>query len=164
MPLYYTGPPPVQPIRLKAVPAKLILPRRRFLLACLAPIRLRAADSFDWAAFFGQLSAALSESNARAFLRQFDQGMKGYGELELAIHALVSQYAVGNEIEKLGESGEGNAREMELDWFLEILDKDTQMALVQRRMRVKCTVTKKGRQWRITSFEPLALFSLPSAA
>jgi len=53
---------------------------------------------------------------------------------------------------------------VELDWFLEILDKDTQMSIMQRRMRVKCTVTKKGRQWRITAFEPLALFSLPSAA
>lgn len=122
-----------------------------------------AAADFEWAPFFEEISAALSEGNAKEFLRHFDPEMEGYADLERTVRALVGQYAVGNEIEKREQSSEGGAERLELDWFLEVLDKDSQMALARRREWVKCTVAKQGRRWRITQFTPLELFRLPGS-
>ncbi len=134
--------------------------RRGLLLAWVAA-PLLADDAQEIWDLFTQMASALSEGNAVQFLRGFDPSMPGYRTLEANVTALVNQAQVQSSIEVLSDEGNGAARSVELDWFLQLVSQQDAAGSVRRRERVRCKVVKQARKWHITAFEPLALFAPP---
>lgn len=125
----------------------------RLLLAVAA---LATAETPEMVTFVRTTAAALAEAhddhNARQFLDRFDSAMPGFATLRDEVEELVARAEVGSAIEIATETGDENRRVLELDWVLEIQDKPP------RRKVVQCTVEKRGKDWKITSLEPIDFF------
>ena len=136
--------------------------RRAFLIAGTV-WALRADDASDVWELFTDMAAALGNSEPDEFLRAFDRNMPGYADLEMNIPALLLAYDAHLSIELLNEAGDSIARTVELDWFLQIVEKQDTGGITRRREIVKCRLVKEKKKWRINSFEPLSLFALPKS-
>lgn len=121
----------------------------------------RAAAPPDVLDFFRATAEALSlshsedpcfPSSARPFLDRFDPSMPGYAELRDDVEALVAVARVGSAIEIIVDDGDDRKRSLELDWVLEVEDRQP------RRQVLKCTIERRGKKWAITSLEPLDFF------
>jgi len=134
--------------------------RKALLTVAVAPL-LCADEAQDVRDFFGQLESALSEGNADQFMKGFDRSMPGYDKLAANVEALVQQQDVQSSIEVLNDDGTDSARMLELDWFLQFVQPKQGGDVVRRRVEVHCTLVKQGKRWRITSLEPLSLFTPP---
>jgi len=142
--------------------------RRGLIFAVLAgpfcaPLRtpLYADDDADVWDLLSRVAAALSEGNAIEFLKAFDRSMPGYSTLEANIAALVRDYMVGSTIEPITEEGNSQARTLDLDWFLELVEQQDNTNLTRRREKVRCRVVKMAKKWEIVNIEPLSFFAPP---
>ncbi|HEY1239882.1 MAG TPA: hypothetical protein VGF16_04960 [Bryobacteraceae bacterium] len=135
--------------------------RRGLLLTGLA-CALRADDADQiWEVFTG-MAAALSESKPEEFMQAFNSAMPGYDDLRRNVTALLLAYDAHSSIELVDETGDGAVRTLQLDWFLQLVEKqDTAARLTRRREPVRCQLVK-NKKWRISSFEPLTLFAPPA--
>jgi hypothetical protein len=122
-----------------------------FAIAALA-----MPDSPEMVTFLRSTAAALAEAHdehdARTFLDHFDRAMPGFATLRQQVEELVARAGVGSAIEIATESGDENRRTLELDWVLEIQDQRP------RRKVVKCTIERRGKDWKFTTLEPLDFF------
>jgi hypothetical protein len=134
---------------------------RRGLIFAVLAAPLCADDSSDVWALLSQVAAALAQGNVVEFLQAFDRNMPGYQTLETDVSALVREYEVGSTIEPLNDEGEGETRTVELDWFLELVEQQDETNITRRRDRVRCRVVKTGKNWKITSLDPLSFFAPP---
>ena len=137
---------------------------RRALLATLAASRLRADDAQQVWDLFTQLAAALSAGNPGEFMQYFDRAMPGYETLRADVSGLLLGYEVHSSIELLNDEGTGAARMVELDWFLQIVERLDTAGTTRRRERVRCRLAKQGKKWRITALDPLTFFAPPKPA
>jgi hypothetical protein len=95
---------------------------------------------------------ALVKQDAQAFLDRVDPNMPGYEKLRGQIQEMVAAEAVASTIDVITDEGDEHKRELQLDWLLRIGDGEP------RRQIVKCTVEKRGKQWKITALEPIEFF------
>jgi hypothetical protein len=130
------------------------------LVALVWPVH--ANDDQDIWDVLTQAASALSEGNARNFLAAFDRAMPGYNTLDANVSALLDQCQVQSSIEILRQEGTGAMRNVELDWFLQVVEQHETAEVVRRRERVRCRLARQGKKWRITSLEPLSLFAPPA--
>ena len=130
--------------------------RRGLLLACAA-LPLCADDAQEIWDLFTALAAALSAGNSAEFLRHFDRSMPGYEMLQRDVTALVLQADLHSSIELLGNEGHS----VELDWYLQVVQKEDAGGSAERRERVRCRLEKQNKRWRIVSFAPLSFFTPP---
>ena len=137
---------------------------RRGLLLALVASRLRADDAQQVWDLFTQLASALSAGNPVEFMQPFDRAMRGYETLQAEIAGLLLQTEVHSSIELLSDEGDAVARSVELDWFLQIVEKNDTGGVTRRRERVRCRLTKPKKKWQIVSIEPLAFFAPPNPA
>jgi hypothetical protein len=107
-----------------------------------------------WDLLSGSLGS-LGEGNSANFLAAFDRAMPGYGQLRDNVAGLLDQGDVGSSVELASSQGDSLRRTLELDWALSVAQRDTGIAMFQRRGRVKCQVELQGGKWRIVAFEPL---------
>jgi hypothetical protein len=107
---------------------------------------------------FRNVSEALANRDADAFLDQFDRKMPEYDKLRDEIQELFGMaQEIGSTVDVITDEGvthedEGQKRMLELDWLLKI-DNDG-----PRRQIVKCQVEKQGKKWKITALEPVEFF------
>jgi len=134
--------------------------RRAFLIAGAA-WALRADDAADVWDLFTAMAAALSDSEPGQFLQAFNPAMPGFDDLRENVSALLLAYDVHSSIELVDETGDGAARTVRLDWFLQLVDKQIAGGVTRRREQVRCQLVK-NKKWRISSFEPLSLFAPPA--
>jgi len=106
--------------------------------------------------FFASTAGALADNNSQVFLAAFDRDMPGYAKLHDEIDGLLAAYAVGSTIEVVNDAGDDRKRTLELDWVLSITGENA--GATQRREIVKCRIEKQGKQWKITSLEPIEFF------
>jgi hypothetical protein len=104
-------------------------------------------------------AAALSQGNLTEFLDTFDRSMAGYQRLAANVAALLGQYEVQSSIELLRDEVSGEARMVELDWFLQLEEQRDGGAVTRRRERVHCRLEKRGKKWKIIAIEPLVFFA-----
>lgn len=133
---------------------------RRGLLLAAAACVLRADDADQIWDLFTAMAGALSNSDPEQFLQAFNPGMPGFEDLRQNVTALLLAYDVHSSIELANESGDSTAQTVQLDWFLELVDKQN-AGVTRRREQVRCQLVK-NKKWRITSFEPLSLFAPPA--
>ena len=130
--------------------------------ALAAPLALADSAADAWQAI-ADAASALSSGSAPEFLAAFDSAMPGFEILRRNVTALVQQNDLQSGIEPVTNEGSGEARALELDWQLQLTSHEEPPRVVQRHETVKCRLEKRGRKWRIVSFEPAALFAPPGA-
>ena len=101
----------------------------------------------------------LINDDPASFLDSFDRNMPGYAVLQDNVKGLLAAYNVGATIEEIADAGGDQKRTVELDWLLILSQKGATNAPQQtRRQVVKCTVERRGKQWKITALEPVDFF------
>jgi hypothetical protein len=93
-----------------------------------------------------------NEPDARPFFENFDSAMPGFATFRDEIEALVNTDPVGTQIEVLSDEGDDHVRHLQLDWILEIDDRQP------RRKIVKCTIERRKGHWKITALDPIDFF------
>ncbi len=108
---------------------------------------------------FTSTAEALINDDAASFLDSFDRNTPGYAALQGNVKGLLAAYNVGATIEEIADEGDGHKRTVELDWLLILTQKGATNSPQQtRRQAVKCTVERRGKQWKITALEPVDFF------
>jgi hypothetical protein len=131
----------------------------RIVLLLLASTLALADTAADVLNVFTSAAEALINDDAAAFLDRFDGKMPGYAALQNNVTGLLAAYEVGATIEEVSDQGDDNKRTVELDWLLLASQKGAANSPQEtRRQVVKCTVERRGKQWKITSLEPVDFF------
>lgn len=131
---------------------------RTALLLLVATFAL-ADTAADVLNVFTSAAEALINDDPASFLDRFDRNMPGYAALQNNVQGLLAAYDVGATIEEITDEGDDHKRTVELDWLLILKQKGATNSPQQtRRQVVKCTVDRRGKQWKITALEPVDLF------
>jgi hypothetical protein len=109
--------------------------------------------------FFRSVTETLANDDWRGFMGKFDRSMPGYATLQAEIEGLTAGQEIGSTIEVVNDEGDNQKRTLELDWLLLINDKgDAAAGQGSRRQIVKCTIERRGKQWKITALDPIEFF------
>ena len=113
----------------------------------------------DVTRFLRTAAEALTGDDASGFLAMFDSSMPEYGTLRGLVQGLLAGHDVGSSIEVVNDEGDNQKRTLELDWLLITSEKAANHSNgISRRQIVKCRIERRGRQWKITAFEPVEFF------
>jgi len=102
-------------------------------------------------------------ANAAKFMDAFDPSMPGYAQLKDNVLAMEQSGDVESGVDLVKNEGDDRERTIEVDWLLNVVSRETNVAAVQRHQQVTCRLEKQGKKWRITSLEPRTLFAPPGA-
>jgi hypothetical protein len=105
------------------------------------------------------MAASLSAGNVKAFLAAFDPAMPAYEKLRANVTALVAQVEVESFVDVAGDEGDAQRRTVELNWRMRLKRNSDATASPGRDRRIKCSVAKQGRKWRITSLDAVEFFA-----
>ena len=131
----------------------------RIALLLLVATFALADTAADVLNVFTSAAEGLINDDAASFLDRFDRNMPGYAALQNNVEGLLAAYDVGATIEEITDEGDDHQRTVELDWLLILKQKGATNSPQQtRRQVVKCTVERRGKQWKITALEPVDLF------
>ena len=131
---------------------------RSALLLLVATFAL-ADSAADVLSVFTSAAEGLINDDSASFLDSFDRNMPGYAALQENVKGLLAAYTVGATIEEITDEGDDRKRTVELDWLLILTQKGATNSPQQtRRQVVKCTVERRGKQWKITALEPVDFF------
>jgi len=131
---------------------------RTALLVLVATFAV-ADSTADVLNVFTSAAEGLINDDAASFLDRFDSNMPGYAILQDNVTGLLATYNVGATIEEITDEGDDRKRTVELDWLLILTQKGATNSPQQtRRQVVKCTVERRGKQWKITALEPVDFF------
>jgi hypothetical protein len=131
---------------------------RTTLLLLVATFAL-ADSAADVLNVFTNAAEGLINDDAASFLDSFDRTMPGYAALQDNVKGLLAAYEVGATIEEIADQGDDSKRTVELDWLLILTQKGATNSPQQtRRQVVKCTVERRGKQWKVTGVEPVDFF------
>jgi hypothetical protein len=148
---------------------------RRTLLALPFAMRLRADSARDVWDVLGEAAHELSQGNATAFMDCFDPKMPGYEQLRADVAALIREApppssraatergGIYSSLDLVSDQGDDRARDLELDWTLDIRQAEGSMGATRRRQNVKIRAAKTGKKWRIVAFEPAGFFAPPES-
>ncbi|MGH9559255.1 MAG: hypothetical protein ACRD30_08435 [Bryobacteraceae bacterium] len=135
--------------------------KRALMLLAMAAVAM-AQTRPDVLDFFESLAHALSNAHSGGdqgtsdigpFLDKFDPAMPGYAKLRNDVEELAVRSEIGSAIEVVSDQGNDRGRTVELDWVLEAEGQRP------RRKIVKCTIERKKKDWKITSFDPIGFFA-----
>ncbi len=108
---------------------------------------------------FTSAAEGLINDDPASFLDGFDRNVPGYGALQDNVKGLLAAYNVGATIEVISDEGDDHQRKVQLDWLLILTQKGAINGPQQtRRQVVKCTVERRGKQWKVTALEPIDFF------
>jgi hypothetical protein len=108
---------------------------------------------------FTAAAEGLVNDDPASFLDSFDGNMPGYAALQDNVKGMLAAYDAGATIEVITDEGDDHKRTVELDWLLILTQKGATNSPQQtRRQVVKCTVERRGKQWKITALEPVDFF------
>ena len=138
--------------------------RRAAILAICGAAPAFAADpAQDVWEVVTAMAAALGVADPGAFLAACDSGMPSYQTLRANISALVAQADIESGIDPVRNEGTDTAREVEVDWQLQLIDRSGLQRVTRRRENIKLRFEKRGRKWKVVSLEPVAFFAPLSA-
>jgi hypothetical protein len=131
---------------------------RTALLLLLSTVVL-ADPTADVLNVFSAAAEALTNDDSSAFLDNFDRDMPQYAALRSNIEGLLAGHEVGSTIEVVTDEGDDEKRIVSLDWLLVTSEKNAVNGDQQTRRRiVKCSLERRGKQWRITALDPIDFF------
>ena len=109
------------------------------------------------------MAAALGTGDAGEFLAMCDPGTPGYALLRANVTALVAQADVESGIDPVQNTGDDRARQIVVDWQLQLVDRSALQRVTRRREAVTCALAKRRGKWKVISIEPVAFFAPVSA-
>src|ERR1700719_4534937 len=131
---------------------------RTALLLIVSTLAL-ADSAADVLNVFTSAAEGLINDDSASFLDSFDRNMPGYAELQDNVKGLLAADELGATIEEISDEGDDQKRTVALDWLLILkLKGSVNSPQETRRQVVKCTVERRGKQWKITAFEPIDFF------
>ena len=107
---------------------------------------------------FQQAARALSDRKPAALWLLFDPAMPGYKQFRTSSEALLRAVEPEAAITVVKDEGDDAARSVELDWRMELVQRERFPSTTERNATVKCRLENRGGSWRIVSFAPLDLF------
>lgn len=123
-------------------------------LLVISAVMAAAQTPGDVLDLFRRVSEALSEKNSSSFFDKFDSKMPQYETLRLEVEPLLASDAqIGSSIDIASDQGDDQKRSLELDWVLEISDREPKRAIV------KCQIERQGTKWKITALDPVEFFA-----
>ena len=130
-------------------------------LTLLLSIGSSGASSTDVLDFVSAMAGDLSNNDLKEFLQRVDPAMPGYSIFKEDLETLLSAKDVESEIEVIADQGDERDREVELDWVLITRDKEViNGRQLTQRVRVKCSLKRERRKWKLSAFAPIRLFKL----
>jgi len=132
---------------------------RRSLLLLLCVPALKADERSEIVEWLGKFAGHLTEENPEGFLRLCGKQLRG--TLEANIRALVQHYQIASSIAVLSVAGEGDTRQVELDWYLELASRANLNATTRRRERLQLTLERAKKGWTVLQMQPVTLFTPP---
>jgi len=130
--------------------------RTALLLISMVALADSSADVLN---VFSAAADSLTNDDSAAFLDHFDRNMPDYAAFRGNIEGLLAAYEVGSTIEVVTDEGTDEKRTVSLDWLLVTSEKNAVNGNQQTRRRiVKCTLERRGKQWRITTLTPINFF------
>src|SRR5579863_7716407 len=131
----------------------------RTALLLLVSTLVLADTAADVLNVFTSAAEGLINDDSASFLDQVDRDMPAYAVLQDNVKGLLATYDVGSTIEEITDQGDDRKRTVELDWLLILKQKGAANSpQLTRRQVVKCTVERRGKQWKITALEPIDFF------
>lgn len=107
---------------------------------------------------------ALRDRKPAALWLLFDRSMPGYSRLRRESDALLELARAESTIQVVKNEGDDRARNLELDWRMEIVQELDVASTTRRQATVKCRLEQRDRAWRIVRFEPAGFFAPTHAA
>jgi hypothetical protein len=110
----------------------------------------------------GGLSGSATDKMARAdnntfkFMSVFDRSMRNFQQLRQNVLSLEQSGDIESTIDLISNTGDDRARTLQVDWTIQMTSPMTGIAAFQRHETVTCRVEKRGKNWRITSLEPVS--------
>lgn len=132
--------------------------RRAWLLSCAAAFG-QQEDRQEFVDFFGLLAARLSQEGIEDFLKAFSKKFAERERLTSDVRALALVAEVASSVEVLSVNGEGDSREVRLDWFLELRPRSESGELRRRKETLTVKLARRKRNWEIVELQPVAFFS-----
>ena len=135
------------------------LPHIVCVLVMLLVTPLARADAHTEALdLIASMTAALSDDDAPAFLKELDKSMPGYDRIEHAIPELLDQGPIACSVQPLTDAGDDSRRTLDLDWYMEIRNVSETAPIVRRRGIIHFRIEKHDKHWRVTSLDPVSFF------
>jgi hypothetical protein len=146
---------------------------RRAMLFVLAAARARAAAdpaSQVWNVLTA-MANALTVSDSAAFLLYFDPHMAGFDDFRLAVEGLLKEFSVNSSISPIENEGNDRSRTLKVDWSMHLVSlngvdqvthsEDDLDQVTQREDNVTLKMERRGRKWKVVSFQPANFFQAP---
>jgi hypothetical protein len=121
-----------------------------------APPRGRQA----WDTVFA-FASALQNEELQPQMEQFNRSMPDYADLKNAITALWTRYRIEPSLDLKSNEGDDAHRTLQIDWLLTLNNPQDPVHSTRREQSVVCVVEKRGNAWKIVSFSPASLFTVP---
>jgi hypothetical protein len=112
-------------------------------------------------AVLADLATALSQGDAVAAIAAFHKSMKSYGSVSANIEALTAQFEILCAIDVVSESGTGDERTLDVDFFIQMKGRTGGNA-ERRRERVQLRLLKTRGRWFIADLSPPSILEPPS--
>ncbi len=135
-----------------------MISRRSLLLLIAAP--LLGDERSEIVEWLGKFAGYLTQDNPESFLRACAKDLRG--QIETNLRALVNNNEVASSISVLSIAGEGDKRQVELDWYLQLAPKGLPASSVRRRERLKLTIERVKKGWSVLEMDPVTLFQPPA--
>jgi hypothetical protein len=113
-----------------------------------------------WDAVFAFAQTLGSDTGAPA-MEEFDRGMPGFEALKQAVDGLWAAYKIEPSLELVSNEGDDSERTLRVVWSMSIGDQQNRANTVTRQRTVEWRVAKRGKAWRIVSFDAPDLFAAP---
>ncbi|MGH9628263.1 MAG: hypothetical protein ACRD7E_07990 [Bryobacteraceae bacterium] len=128
--------------------------RRSLLLAPASAFAVRAQTRAEILDLITPLASGLSDGDPGLFMKQISPAMPDYSKLRDSVYALTQQFVATSSIELIRHQ-DGEA---ELDWYMQIVSRETEAIVDRRREAVSVRVGKDG---KIVSISPIGFFAPP---
>ena len=145
-----------------------IIGRRRFFILCvrgaafgaaLCPGASGAAEEETPFSRLAKLATYLSQNSVPEALACFDSTMKDYALIEADIGAIGAQTDVVCAIDVVEEKGEGDERNLDTDWFVELRSQADGGPVERRRERVQIEMKRFRSTWKIVAMTPVSILA-----
>ena len=104
------------------------------------------------------MHAAMMDGKADALRAFFDPAMPGFKGLSSDIAALLKEARAPSDIDFISDTGDAQARDLELDWRMQIRAYNGEWT-VDRPARMKLRAEKRDGRWLVVRFAPMDFFA-----
>jgi hypothetical protein len=127
------------------------------------PFALLGGERADWIEWIGEWVALLTEESPGEFLGRLDKPLRQ--RVESGVQAMLAAAELSSSVTLLEFTGEGDTREILIDWVLELRFRALATPNEQRHERVRLKLRRAAKKkWQVVEFTPESLLAPPGPA